>query len=390
MKMKLLKLLVSLAAAAGLVVFVFYTVMINRTYLDIHNSVKVRIESRFSSLPFEDFFKQSHYHYLRATKRGNFNGVTFLKDGRLMFDHLTSPIFFYDRLDELLFLNDYLNDRGTPFLYVRAPNKIKDNSLIPLAFSNNAEIAYADAFLEYLKDFGVDTLDLRAEMNKAGFDFSNGFFRGDHHWTVETSLWAFGKIGEFVNREYGFSLDEMTWNINSYNIITKERGMLGEESITVNAPYLFEDIVFIQPKFHTDFTVTDIRYYYAPRYETSGSFTEVFTPGILEENRTTFDYSDLNRVHRYFNRYENAEARENRNVLLIMDSMGIPLATHFAAAFTTVDNHYLVHYTNNRIWPAINMNDYDLVIFVLSDMIVSYEDAYPFSSDRLNLGRPGG
>jgi hypothetical protein len=387
--MKLLKLIIYLAVAMVLMLFAFYAARIDRTYLDIHSSVKARIESRFSSLPFEDYFKQAHFYYLKATNRGNFNGVTFLKDGRLMFDDLErEPAFFYDRLNELLFLSDYLEEQGIPFLYVRVPNKIEDNSLIPLAFSDNAEIASADAFIAYLNSNNVNTLDLRVEMNNAGFDFYSGFFRGDHHWTVETSLWAFGKIGEFISREHGFNLDEMTWNPGSYNIITKERGTRGEEADAVNAPHLYEDMSFLLPKFHTDITVTDIQDAQYPRFVTRGSFTEVFTPRILEEDHTTFYYSDLNRVFRYFKRYENTEARGDRNVLLIMDSMGFPLATHFATAFTVVDSHYLVHNTNHRIWPAIDKNDYDLVIFVLSDMIVSHEDAYPFTNDRLFLNRP--
>jgi len=386
--MKLVKLLFFFAVAVFLMLFAFYAARVDRTYLDIHNSVKSRIESRFSSLPYEDHFKQAHFYYLRATNRGNFNGVTFLKDGRLMFDDFTGPIFFYDRLNEVLFLNDYLKEHGTQLLYVRAPNKIKDNSLIPFAFSDNASIAYADAFIEYLSYHNVSTLDLRVEMNKDGIDFYSGFFRGDHHWTAETSLWAFGIICEFINREYGFNLDGMRWDPGSYSIITKERGMLGEEAETVNAPFLYEDISFLVPMFHTDITVTDIWHLQYPQFVSRGSYTEVFTPRILEEGRTTFDYSDLNRVHRFFNRYENTEAREDKNVLLIMDSMGVPLAAHFATVFTIVDNHYLVHKTNHNIWPAIDMNNYDLVIFLLSDMIISHEDAYPFSEDRLFLDRP--
>jgi hypothetical protein len=371
-----------------LMLFAFYAARIDRTYLELHSSIKTRIESRFSSLPFEDYFKQMHYNYLRVTGRGHFNGVTFLNDGRLMFDDLQRPIFLNDRVNEIVFLNEYLYDKETPFLFVRVPTKMRDNSLLPLAFSDNTDIADGDTFLELLAGNGVDTLDLRAEMNKAGFDFYSGFFWGEHHWTVETSLWAFGKIAGFINSEYGFNLDEMVWDPGSYNIITKKRAMHGEESQTVNAPHLYEDITFLIPAFHTNFTVTDIRSYYAPHFVTAGSFTEVFTPRILEEDRITFNYGDLNIIHRYFNRYENTEARENKNVLLIMDSMGIPLATHFAAAFTTVDNHYLVHHTNHRIWPAINMNDYDLVVYVLSDMVISNEDAYPFTADRLFLGRP--
>jgi len=361
----------------------------NRSYMDIHNDVKAGIESIFSPLPFEDFLYEAKYSYFRATNRGHFNGVTFLKDGRLMFDNQKERLFINDRANEIAFLSSYLNERGTPFLYVRSPNKLQDNSLLPIAFSGSTPISDGNLILELLREQGVDTFDLREQMENEGIDFPSAFFRGDHHWTTETTFWAFGQIADFVNREYGFSIDEMSWDPQQYETIVIEYGFLGEESKAVNAFHRFEDITALIPKFPTDFTVSNIIDSNHKYLVSEGSFAEVFTPRFLDENITEIDYIDLNVVNRHFNRYENNVAGEKRKILLAMDSMGIPLASFFAVAFETVDNLYIVNIDNNyRIWSAIDEYDYDLVIFLLSDASANYEAFNIFELDRFFFGRP--
>jgi len=368
---------------------VLFAIWTDRSYLDMHTTVKSRIESVFSQLLFKDFFDHAYYSYLRTTNRSHFNEVTFLSDGRLMFDKQGERLFIDDRVNEIIFLNDHLHDNGTPFLYVRAPNKLQDISLLPIAFSDSTIISDGDFILDLLRESGLSTIDLRAEMENEGLDFYSSFFKGDHHWTIEKALWAFGRIATFINSEYGFSIDEKTWDPGHYEPVTIKRGFLGEEAQAVNAFHRYEDITALIPKFHTDFTVTNIRNLYDPHFVSAGSFIEVFTPKLLDESTTEFDYDDLNVVHRFFNRYENTEAGEKRNILLVMDSMGMPLASFFAVAFETVDNLYLVnHDTNYKIWTAIDKNDYDLVVFLLSDVVVNYEEAILFENDRLYFGRP--
>jgi len=357
--------------------------------MDVHRTVKTGIGSIFSPLLFEDFLNEVHYNYLRATNRAHFNEVTFLKDGRLMFDKQGERRLTYSRVDEIVFLSNYLEEQGIPFLYVRAPNKLQNSSMLPRAFSDSTVIKDGEIILELLRSFGVSTLDLRAEMENDGIDFSTAFYRGDHHWTIEISLWAFGKIATYANREYGFQIDEKTWDSGQYERIVIERGFLGEESETVNASHRYEDITAMIPKFYTDYTVTNIRDPEDPHFESAGSFIEVFTPKLLDENVTEFRYGDLNAVHRYFNRYENTGASEKRSILLVMDSMGISLSACISTAFETVDNLYLVnHDTNHKIWTAIDSSNYDLVIFLLSDVVANYEEVTIIEQDRLFFGRP--
>jgi len=387
--MKIIRILFYIAAAATVMVAIF-AMWTGRSYMDIHTITKGQIEHRFQTLPFEDFFNKSYYNYLRATQRGYFNGVALLTDGRLMLNELDDRVFIQERTDDILWLDNYLNEREIPFLYVRVPSKIQDNSVIPRPFSDNSIIEDGDYVLNYLKDRGVDTLDLREIMDRTGVDYYSAYYRGDHHWTAETALWALGEISKFVNSEYGFNVDTMVWDPQQYQHIIFERGFLGEEAETINATHLSEDITALVPMFDTGIMVTDIREIDSPQTVSAGSFVDVFIPKLHDENNTRLLYGELNAVHRYFNRYENFEAGNQKNVLLIADSMGIPLSAYMSTAFGTVDNLMLFYGANHRIWPAIERNNYDLVIYVLSDVIVAFEDTHTYEADRLFLGRPPG
>jgi len=388
--MKIIRICFCVAVAIVVIMVVVFAVRNDRSYGEMHNGIKTRIESFFDSLPFDSFFKESFHNYLRATSRAHFNEVTFLTDGRLMSDTQKKRVFFYERADEILNMYEYLQETGTPFLYVRIPNKLQDNSVLPIAFSNNTFIESADYLVSILEDNGVDVLDLYVEMHRDGVDFYSAYFNGDHHWTAETSLWAFGKIGEFVNREYGYNLSEKTWDPQQHDFITFEQAFLGEESESVYALNNYENITFVVPKFTTAHDVFELTEENYMGHLVSGSFTDVFTPMVKNEYAERILYHEFNVMqwYRSFNRYINPEASEKKKILFIADSMGWPLGPQFAVGFETVDNFYLVPRANYRVWSAIDKYDYDLVVFALSDGVLAYEDSDLFVEDRVFLGRP--
>jgi hypothetical protein len=355
--------------------------------IGLNTAVRNSVEEIYSYVPMEERFAQMYFNYLRASNRNHFNGVTFLTDGRLMFDSMEHNIFLYERANAIMELVNYL-DENEPFLFVRVPSKLQDNSLLPIAFSDSYKIEDSEKFLQIIRDYGIDTLDLRAEMEKDGIDFATAFFRGDHHWTAETALWAFGKIAEFANREHGFTVPESAWDSLSFDHMTFSRAFLGEESKAVNDLANYEDITVLGPRFVTEITVTDIRMEYYGNVRISDSFADVFMPLLRFAYYDGFTYSDLNTLARDFVRFENTDAVEQKKVLLIADSMGFPLATYFANTFAIVDQLYLMQGNNERVWSAVAEYDYDLVVFVLSDGVVPFGDEEGFWDDRLYLGTP--
>ena len=358
-------------------------------YIGVHKAVKEGIEWLYYAPPMSTYFDRAHYIYLRATNRNHFNGVTFLTDGRLMLDDMDYNAFLYERADAISELRDYTNDRGIPFLYVRIPSKLQDNSLLPRAFSENTIITNGDALLQALNDYNVKTLNLREVMEKDGIDFTTAFFRGDHHWTAETALWAFSKIGTYINVEYGFNLDEITWDPQQYERIAFEGTFLRSEAEAVSVFGMHEDFTALIPMFPAEFIVTNNWHEYYRYPLVSGSFAEVFTPKLLNGQNSAFNYMEgLNAVHDGFKRYENISVSNGKKVLIISDSMGVSLATFFATAFENVDFLYLRNGQNGRAWGAINRYDYDLVVFAISDVVISQGNEQVFENDRLFLSHP--
>ena len=358
-------------------------------YVGVHKAVKEGIEWLFDAPPMSAYFDKIHYVYLKATNRNHFNGVTFLPDGRLMLNDPDYNAFLLERADAIIKLQSYTLDRGVPFLYVRIPSKLQDNSLLPTAFSKNTIISNGDALIRSLMDYGVETFDLREEMEKDGIDYTTAFFRGDHHWTAETALWAYKKIGVYINEEYGFDLDERTWDPQQYERIIFEGNFLRSEVDSVSAFGMHEDFVVLTPRFPTEFIVTN-NWHENYRYPlAAGGFVEVFTPELYTGQNNGFNYMQgLNVVHDGFNRYDNILVNNEKKVLIISDSMGVSLATYFATAFKDVDFLFLRNGQNERAWRAIDRYDYDLVIFAVSDVVISQGNTIVFEKDRLYLNHP--
>jgi len=389
--MKAIKLIIVLII---LTVFLSLTVIfggrtLSRTYLDVHAAIKSRITNIFTDMPFDSFMKQSFFDYLQLTFRRHYNGVTILNDNRFILDMIDINPYIYERADAISVLNDYAERHGAIFIYVRVPNKVENNSLLPIAFSDNTVIEDANTLMHLIQEYSVDTLDLREEMERSGTNFTTAFFRGDHHWTADTTLWAFGRIIDHINAGYGYNISEMACDPGQYEYITFEKAFLGEESRTINNVTNYEDMTVLIPKFHTEFTIIDLLESNYMVNLDSGSFIDVFVPWINYEQSNSLIYGDLNKWLSGFTRYENAAAKENKSVLLAADSMGIPLATYFANAFTRVDNLYIQNGVNHRLWSAIENYDYDIVIFALSDVVINDNAPY-WVQDRIFLGYPPG
>jgi len=361
-------------------------------YREILSMVKTDIENYYAVPPANDFLHHLFVEYIKITGRKHINGVTILNDGRLMLDELNPKIYLNERAGAITALKEYLEKRNTPFLYIRAPSKLRDNSQLPKLYDNDI-IKNADRFSALLNDSGVDTLDLREEMVRDNLDFADAFYFGDHHWTAETALWAFGKAGMIMNSKYGFRLDEKTWNPSEYDFFVYHKAFLGSESSRINDPRFKEDITVIIPKFHTEFQVfdkiaEDNNNGVAAAILTLGGFVDVFTPKMKNKENDTFTYSDLNSFKGGFLQYKNLTVQEQKKVLLISDSLAWPFVTYLASALYCVDYLYLYNATNKKLYPVLENENYDLVIFLLCDYFISAYTAPSFEDDRLYIGSP--
>jgi len=159
----------------------------------------------------EDFFMKHSFinangfiHTLLGQRK--MNGVVKLNNGYLASTHKKADVAPYAK--KLIALDQDLEKKGIPLLYVQAPFKIsKYDDQLPEGIKDYSN-SNADRLLKLLNKGGVDTLDLRAEMRSDGLDHYSMFFRTDHHWTVEASFWGFTKTIGVMNTKYGFDVDE--------------------------------------------------------------------------------------------------------------------------------------------------------------------------------------
>jgi hypothetical protein len=110
------------------------------------------------------------------------------------------------------------------------------------------------ALVSALNERGVDVLDLRDSFEALG-DYSDLFYRTDHHWNIEGGFFAFQTIAETLRTDYGLALDKSFEDAAQYNWDTLENFFLGSQGKRVGTLFAgTDDFTVMTPKFETSFT----------------------------------------------------------------------------------------------------------------------------------------
>ncbi len=222
-------------------------------------------------------------------------------------------------------LYDWLTAQDIPFFYVQAPDKIckyGENMFSDIYLENDYSNKNADALIAGLTAHGIPVLDLREKTGKTGEEYLDLFYKTDHHWTPQTGIWAAGQIAEYLNEQYGFTMDLSLFDLNHYQTETYPDmflGSTGKKASLVKTEA--EDFDLLLPAFETKLHVE------IPNYKVNKT-------GSVGE--TLMDYSNL----RYFNQYKinqyttysygntpnikihNEQNSDGKKVLLVKDSFG--------------------------------------------------------------------
>lgn len=153
---------------------------------------------------------------------------------------------------------DFLRERNIPLLYVNAGSKVDpaDPQMPGMLRNKENTNQRGDALLQALAQHGIDYIDMRDEMHRAGLNWYDAYYITDHHWKTETGLWAAGIIADKLNNFYGFSFDSVYFNPTSYNMETFPGIFLGNEGRQVSRNFIMpEDYTCILPRFETDFYI---------------------------------------------------------------------------------------------------------------------------------------
>ncbi len=262
-------------------------------------------------------------------------------------------------------LNNYLQDKGIKFLYFYAPLKDCDkDDEYPAGVKSYAN-ANIDKQLQAMSYYGIHYVDLRKELHDRGLDHYAMFYKTDHHWTVESGLWASSIIEKKVSEALGVKMID-SYALGEYKRVTypeAEFGSMGNgvSHFVENS----EDFTIPYPAFETNYRLE------IPNkgIDVTGSFEDIFVDRKalqeLVENGGGSAYGKILHGNPPYQKITNLNNPAGPKILMIRDSFSIVVAPYLASACselvmldTRPDNGYFT----GSIIECINQSNPDIVL----------------------------
>ncbi|MCQ2512469.1 MAG: DHHW family protein [Lachnospiraceae bacterium] len=270
-------------------------------------------------------------------------------------------------------LKNVSEEAGAIFVYMQTPgnidkygdegmNQVKD-------FANDN----ADALIADLKDYGIECLDLRDNIEETFDDYHSLFFRTDHHWRQPIAMWATNELCSYLEEHYGKAYKKEFYEPEQYELeIMKSYylGSLGKKATLAKTEP--DDFELMHPKFETNFHFTQDN-------------EEVDRKGPWEN---FYDYEEINFPDIYWREcylgllswygtgrcsIENPNADRKETVILVADSLCLPVTAFLSLNYEKVellDGRYF----KGSIKDYIRENQPDVVISSYTTTVI--EEGY--------------
>ena len=292
------------------------------------------------------------------------NSIVKDNNGHLQF--ICFPVDTQPYVDQIAEVKAAADAIGSPLLYVQTPLKtIRDYVEMPIGITDYAN-SNTDTFMEELEVAGIDTIDLRNNMDSEHLDYSTMFYNTDHHWRTETAFWAVGEVVNYLKETTGIDLDPNNFYTNSknYTSVLYEDSFLGSQGRRVGKYYGgVDDYTLILPDYETNYTVT-----------INKSNSSTTTEGTFEE--AIVKYHLLNTEDIFTNRYaaywgadfpevivENHLADKDFKVLILKDSFGLPFSA-FLSTMVSETRLLDTRYYDGDVAQYVKEYNPDLVLYV--------------------------
>lgn len=276
--------------------------------------------------------------FRRATNQTRTGDTVLLNNG-----FLTSMVARTDEATAQYFANSVIRfaqrtqAAGTPLLYVQVPQKVSptDDQMPPGEATHINE--NLDDHLARLQAGGVDTFDLRQSIQDQGLDHYSLFFRTDHHWTMESGLWAARQVAGQLNARYGLVLDTQALDPENFTQTTYANWYLGAQGRQVTRGYISpDDFSLLLPKAATSFRVEH------PDREVvlEGDFSKTMFDQATLTTKSYYELSTYEAVlygNRPLTRIQNKNNPDGPKILLIHDSYSTVVAPYLAMLSSQLD-----------------------------------------------------
>ena len=183
------------------------------------------------------------------------NGITKLNNG-----HLFSPQGkmkdeeIQASANEVIKYAEFCKNNRKEFLYVQPILKVDEgNKQLPIGVEDYSN-ENIDDFLMYLREAGINVIDIREMMKNDGMDMYDYTYITDHHWTTEGCFYSFVQITKWIDENMGVSANPLVTDLDNYNIQVYPKWHLGSYGQRVGQYFAgADDYDLIIPNFDVSF-----------------------------------------------------------------------------------------------------------------------------------------
>lgn len=266
---------------------------------------------------------------------------------------------------EITKLRNACDDAGSNFAYIAYPSKSDDENVSGYnGWDTNSEESRAE-FLEWLEDNNYNFLDVRKLFEADGYHVKDYFYKTDHHWTAEAGLYATRAMVDYMNDEFGYSMDVNCLDDSKFDFETYDNLWLGETGRKMSKTWVGELDSFtkITPKYDTSFTMSFV----GDDNSQTGDFSLFIDESGLDGSQDLYEYS----AHYAYLGSEARRVIHNNNVsgpkvLIVRDSFSAVVVPFLSLAAEEVVV-WNPRSNPDGLLDYIRENDFDVVLLALTD-----------------------
>lgn len=279
--------------------------------------------------------------------------------------------------EQMVSFRDFLSENDINLLYVNAPTKYTDDYSFEKDFGiETYSNRNMDLFLERIGEAGINYIDLRDDMAGENMTCSDIFFKTDHHWTIETGLWATSKVAAGLNEFCGYNIDLSIYNPGNYVETKWQKCWLGEQGRKLAETYVgLDDFTKLTPSFDTKYTFKSGDYRYEGTFDNfvNDSLYDV-SKDVYEADSWYYSYQIIDSVN------ENADYGK---ILVLGDSYSHAVQPFLSLGVKELDFVCLRDYDSDKsVRELIRQNGYDTVVILYAQFMLGARDN-PESSNYL-------
>lgn len=260
----------------------------------------------------------------------------------------------------------FANEQGTETYFVFNPSRTKTlMHLYPTYLQTNSYTESKDYFLSKL-DTSINVVNMESRFSEfTNAELEDMYLETDHHWNIKGAFIAYQEmITEISNRSKLFDAQPMS--VEDINISQLVDGRFeGSYNNQINYainPKKADRTILYEPK--APFTFSAFEVMNKDGTQTISDFQDFYG---FKRGRSTYNYGSIFGGDRQKIYYENPQASNELNVLLLKDSFMNPITPYLAQHFnklTVLDNRY---YSEFSLQNVLTSEQYDILIIAFHD-----------------------